>query len=78
MIEKEIVKKKISDGDPFTCFHIGCFSLGLTIIGIILAYVLPAADDDTKRNRVHWAWRGALTMVTVVTTLVLARANSGF
>ncbi len=63
--------KYYSDGDHSTGFHVGGFLLGMTIIGVIPAYILPAADDDTKRNRVKWAWRGAAFTSTILSTIVL-------
>lgn len=64
-IDNKKLKKFLDQGDHSTGFHVGGFLLGLTIIGVIFAYVLPAADDDTKRNRVRWAWRGFLAILTI-------------
>ncbi len=75
-IENKKLNKFLDQGDHSTGFHIGGFLLGLTVIGVILAYVLPAADDDTKRNRVRWAWRGLLAILTIGAA-VYAASNVG-
>lgn len=69
-INTKTVKKYYSDADHSTGFHIGGFLLGLTIIGVAFAYLLPAADEDTKANRVKWAWRGALFTAGILSAIV--------
>ncbi len=75
-IDNKRLNKFLDQGDHSTGFHIGGFLLGLTVIGVILAYVLPAADEDTKRNRVRWAWRGLLAILTIGAA-VYAASNVG-
>ncbi len=75
-IENKKLNKFLDQGDHSTGFHLGGFLLGLTVIGVILAYVLPAADVDTKRNRVRWAWRGLLAILTIGAA-VYAASNVG-
>lgn len=75
-INNKKLTKFLDQGDHSTGFHVGGFLLGLTIIGVIFAYVLPAADDDTKRNRVRWAWRGFLAILTIGAA-VYAASNVG-
>ncbi len=64
-IDNKKLNKFLDQGDHSTGFHLGGFLLGLTIIGVIIAYVLPAEDEDTKKNRVRWAWRGLLAILTI-------------
>lgn len=42
-----------------TGFHLGGFALGffLSLIGVLIAYLMK---EDFRRNRIKWAWIGAL------------------
>ena len=71
-IENKVAKNYVSDGDHSTGLHLGFFLLGMTIIGVLVAYMLPAPDDETKKNRVRWAWRGALFSIGIAASILAA------
>ncbi len=50
-------------------FHVGGFLLGLFLgpIGVLIAYLL---NDDYKRERVNWAWRGFLAAVLIAVAIL--------
>jgi len=59
---KKLEKMMKKQGDGTTGFHIGGFALGffLTVIGVLIAYLI---NDEKKKNRVKWAWIGALIAI---------------
>ena len=57
---KQMEKMFESGIDGETGFHLGGFALGLTLIGVLIAYLI---NDEKKRNRVRWAWIGAALFI---------------
>ena len=59
--------KKYGEGGFFGDFNIGGFALGLFLFlpGVLIAYLIGGDDEDIRRNRIRWAWKGAFTLVLI-------------
>lgn len=59
------------DGDRSTGIHWGGFLLGFFLlpIGVLIAY-LSGGDEDVRRNRIRWAWRGSLASITIILAIL--------
>jgi hypothetical protein len=67
----ENFSKNYADGEGlFSDFNIGGFALGLLLFlpGVLIAYLI-GGDEDVKRSRVSWAWKGAAIFVTIALAL---------
>ncbi|MFI5130094.1 MAG: hypothetical protein ACHQFX_08895 [Chitinophagales bacterium] len=68
-ISSRRLEKFARQQDGEKSFHLGGFLLGLFLgpIGVAICYF---TNDDYKRDRVRWAWRGFLAMLVIAVAII--------